>query len=191
MLDENKQPLGVMQLGDALRMAQTKGLDLVEIAPNATPPVCRIIEYGKFQYEESKKKKESAGRQATGQMKEIQLSANIDQHDFQVKLNHAINFLCDDMKVRIKLRFRGRQKAHKEFGFEVVNNLIRDTAAYGKADSIPKMAGDRDLHVILSPLPRDQRGKRVRDDQPSAPAPASATPPVRPPTVEPGAPSTA
>ena len=192
MLDENKQPLGVMQLGDALRMAQTKGLDLVEIAPNATPPVCRIIEYGKFQYEESKKKKESAGRQATGQMKEIQLSANIDQHDFQVKLNHAINFLCDDMKVRIKLRFRGRQKAHKEFGFEVVNNLIRDTATYGKADSIPKMAGDRDLHVILSPLPRDQRGKRVRDDQPPAPAPApapaSATPPVRPPPAEPGTP---
>ncbi len=191
MLDENKQPLGVMQLGDALRLAQTKGLDLVEIAPNATPPVCRIIEYGKFQYEESKKKKESAGRQATGQMKEIQLSANIDQHDFQVKLNHAINFLCDDMKVRIKLRFRGRQKAHKEFGFEVVNNLIRDTATYGKADSIPKMAGDRDLHVILSPLPRDQRGKRVRDDQPPAPAPASATPPVRPPPVEPGAPGAA
>lgn len=192
VLDENKQPLGVMQLGDALRMAQTKGLDLVEIAPNATPPVCRIIEYGKFQYEESKKKKESAGRQATGQMKEIQLSANIDQHDFQVKLNHAINFLCDDMKVRIKLRFRGRQKAHKEFGFEVVNNLIRDTATYGKADSIPKMAGDRDLHVILSPLPRDQRGKRVRDDQPPAPAPApapaSATPPVRPPPAEPGTP---
>lgn len=167
-MDETKQPLGVMQLGEALRLAQGRGMDLIEIAPNATPPVCRIIEYGKFQYEESKKKKESQGRQATNQMKELQLSANIDPHDFQVKLNHAIEFLCDDMKVRVKLRFRGRQRAHKEYGFEVVNKLIKEAAPYGKADTLPKMAGDRDLHVILSPLPRDQRAKR---DRPAAPAP--------------------
>jgi translation initiation factor IF-3 len=152
-----------MQLGEALRLAQSKGLDLIEIAPTATPPVCRIIEYGKFQYEESKRKKESQTRQPANQMKELQLTANIDAHDFKVKLSHAIDFLCDDMKVRIKLRFRGRQKAHKEFGFEVVNKFIQEAAGYGKADSLPKMAGDRDLHVILSPLPRDQRAKRARE----------------------------
>ncbi|MBI3416239.1 MAG: translation initiation factor IF-3 [Verrucomicrobia bacterium] len=171
MLDETKQPLGVMQLGDALRLAQSKGMDLIEIAPTATPPVCRIIEYGKFQYEESKKKKESNARQPTNQMKELQLSANIDPHDFGVKLSHAIKFLCDDMKVRIKLRFRGRQKAHKEFGFEVVNKFVQEAALYGRADSPPKMLGDRDLNVIISPLPRDKRGKPPRnamaDEQPS------------------------
>lgn len=159
VIDEAKQPLGVMALGDALKLAQNRGLDLIEIAPNATPPVCRIIEYGKFQYEESKRKKTSAARQPANQMKEIQLSPNIDINDFRTKLNHAINFLCDEMKVRVKLRFRGRQRAHKEFGFEVMNRFVLESAKYGKADAPPKMAGDRDMHVIISPLPRDQRAK--------------------------------
>jgi translation initiation factor IF-3 len=177
VLDETKQPLGVMQLGDALRLAQRKGMDLIEIAPTATPPVCRIIEYGKFQYEESKKKKESQARQPANQMKELQLSANIDPHDFGVKLNHAIGFLCDDMKVRVKLRFRGRQRAHKEFGFEVVNKFVQDAAAYGRADSPPKMLGDRDLNVIISPLPRDKRAKRPGESKAQPPPPPAPAPP--------------
>jgi translation initiation factor IF-3 len=177
VLDETKQPLGVMPLGDALRLAQRKGMDLIEIAPTATPPVCRIIEYGKFQYEESKKKKESQARQPANQMKELQLSANIDPHDFGVKLSHAIGFLCDDMKVRIKLRFRGRQRAHKEFGFEVVNKFVQEAAAYGRADSPPKMLGDRDLNVIISPLPRDKRAKRPGEGKAPPPPPASSAPP--------------
>jgi len=160
VLDEAKEQLGVMSLGDALRLAQSKRMDLIEIAPSATPPVCRIIEYGKFQYEESKKKKEANARQPSNQMKELQLTANIDPHDFEVKLSHAIEFLCDDMKVRVKLRFRGRQRAHKEIGFQVVNKFIEEAAAYGRADTPPKMLGDRDLNVIISPLPRDKRAKR-------------------------------
>lgn len=160
----------------ALTIARSKGLDLVEISPTAVPPVCRIMEYGKFQYEESKKKKESHSRQPANQMKELQLTANIDRHDFGVKLSHAIEFLCDDMKVRVKLRFRGRQKAHKEFGFEVVNRFIQETAAYGRADSPPKMLGDRDLNVIISPLPRDKRAK-----PPAHANPAPTTPPAEPP----------
>ena len=181
VLDETKQPLGVMPLGDALRLAQRKGMDLIEIAPTAVPPVCRIIEYGKFQYEESKKKKESQSRQPANQMKELQLSANIDPHDFGVKLSHAIGFLCDDMKVRVKLRFRGRQRAHKEFGFEVVNKFVQEAAAYGRADSPPKMLGDRDLNVIISPLPRDKRAKRPGE----AKAPPPPPPPAAPPEVSP------
>jgi translation initiation factor IF-3 len=172
VLDETKQPLGVMQLGDALKLAQRKGMDLIEIAPTAVPPVCRIMEYGKFQYEESKKKKESQARQPANQMKELQLSANIDPHDFGVKLNHAIGFLCDDMKVRVKLRFRGRQRAHKEFGFEVVNKFVQEAAAYGRADSPPKMLGDRDLNVIISPLPRDKRAKRPGESKAPPPPPS-------------------
>ena len=117
---------------------------------------------GKFLYEESKRQKESNTRSSANKMKEVQLTPTIDKHDFAVKLSHAIGFLCDDMKVRIKLRFRGRQKAHKEFGFEIVNKFVKEAAAYGQADSPPKMLGDRDLNVMLSPLPRNKRGKDPR-----------------------------
>ena len=104
VIDDNKQQLGVMSLNDALRLAQGKELDLIEVVPHATPPVCRIVNYGKFLYEESKK--ESHARPTAGQMKEIQISPAIGPHDLATKRDHAIRFLCDDMKVRVKLRFR-------------------------------------------------------------------------------------
>jgi translation initiation factor IF-3 len=160
VLDETKQQLGVMSLNDALRLAQSRSRDLIEIAPEATPPVCRIVDYGKFLYEESKRGKDAHRQQSGNKMKELQLSASIDPHDFGVKLTHAIDFLCEDMKVRVKLRFRGRQRAHKEFGFEVMNRFIEKTAPYGRSDSPPKMAGDRDLAVLINPLPREKRAKK-------------------------------
>ncbi len=172
VIDDNKQQLGVMSLNDALRLAQGKDLDLIEIVPHATPPVCRIVNYGKFLYEESKR--ESHIRPTAGQMKEIQISPVIDPHDLATKRNHAIQFLCDDMKVRIKLRFRGRQKAHKEIGFQVVNQFIKELALYGHADSPPKMLGDRDLNAVVTPLPRNKRAKNPRNSPaeilPSGPA---------------------
>jgi translation initiation factor IF-3 len=177
VFDETKQQLGVMTLTEALRLAQSRGLDLVEIAPNATPPVCRVVNYGKLMYEEAKSHKES--RSSGNQMKEIQLSAGIDAHDFRFKLSHAIAFLCDDMKVRVKLRFKGRQKAHKEFGFEVVNRFVQEAAAYGQADAPPKMLGDRDLNVMLSPLPRNKRAKHPREVEAVETPPAAAPPPVQ------------
>jgi len=148
-----------MSLTDALKLAQAKNLDLVEIAATASPPVCRIVNYGKFLYEESKRAKDARAPQSANRMKELQLSAAIDPHDLATKRNHAIQFLCDDHKVRIKLRFKGRQKAHKEVGFQVVNRFIKEVAAYGQADSPPKMLGDRDLNVVLTPLHRDKRAK--------------------------------
>ena len=166
-----------MSLNEALRLAQGKGLDLIEVAPNATPPVCRIVDYGKFLYEEAKRSKSSHARQSASRMKEVQISPAIDPHDLATKRDHAIQFLCDDMKVRVKLRFRGRQKAHKEIGFEVVNNFVKDVSAYGQADSPPKMLGDRDLHVVLSPLPRAKRAKNPRDLQAPELATALAAPP--------------
>jgi len=174
VLGQDKQPLGVMSLDEALRLARNEGLDLVEVAPNAVPPVCRIVDYGKFLYEEAKRSKDSHARQSANKMKELQISASIDPHDFGVKLNHAIKFLCDDMKVRVKLRFRGRQKAHKEIGFEVVNKFIKEAAGYGQADSPPKMLGDRDLNVILSPLPRHKRAKDPRQSDAEAEEPVLA-----------------
>jgi len=179
VIDDNREQLGVMSLDQALRMARTKELDLIEIAPNAVPPVCRIVDYGKFLYEESKRQKESNTRSSANKMKEVQLTPTIDKHDFAVKLSHAIGFLCDDMKVRIKLRFRGRQKAHKEFGFEIVNRFVKEAAAYGQADSPPKMLGDRDLNVMLSPLPRSKRGKDPRPRR-VAETPEVAAGPERP-----------
>lgn len=162
VLDETKQQLGVMSLNEALRLAQAKGLDLVEIAATATPPVCRIVNYGKFLYEEAKRNKDARAPQSASRLKEIQLSATIDSHDLATKRNHAIQFLCDDHKVRLKLRFRGRQKAHKEVGFDVLNRFVKEVAAYGHADAPPKLLGDRDLNVLLTPLPRDKRAKNPR-----------------------------
>ena len=176
VLDETKQQLGVMSLNEALRLAMSKGLDLVEIAPNATPSVCRIVDYGKFMYEEAKRHKDAQGRQSASKMKELQLSPMIDPHDFAIKLGHAIDFLCEDMKVRVKLRFRGRQKAHTEFGFEVVNRFVKEVAPWGQADSPPKMLGDRDLNVVLSPLPRNKRAKNPRQAE-AAPEPPPRSPP--------------
>ena len=168
MIDEDKQQLGVMSLGDALALARSRNQDLIEVVPHATPPVCRIGEYGKFLYEESKRNKssQSQSRHSANRLKELQLSPVIDPHDLAVKMNHAIQFLCDDMKVRVKLRFRGRQKAHKEIGFDVVNQFVKNVAPYGQADAPPKLLGDRDLNVVLTPLPRNKRAKNPRDAEP-------------------------
>lgn len=162
VVDDNKQPLGVMSLGDALQLARSRDLDLIEVAANAVPPVCRMCNYGKFLYEEAKRSKETRSRQPTNLVKEIQISPAIDPHDLATKLNHAIQFLSDEMKVRVKLRFRGRQKAHKEIGFGVMNTFIQQLADYGQTDAPPKMIGDRDLNVLVSPLPRNKRGKNPR-----------------------------
>lgn len=167
VLDQDKRQLGVMSLGDALRIAYSRDLDLIEIAPNASPPVCRIVNYGKFLYEEAKRDKDSNNRQTANKMKELQISAAIDPHDFGVKLQHAIKFLSDGMKVRVKLRFKGRQKAHKEIGFEMVERFVKEASAYGQADAPPRLLGDRDVNVILSPLPRDKRAQLQRDGQPA------------------------
>jgi len=169
VLDETNQQLGVMALSEALRLAQSKDLDLVEIAPTATPPVCRIVNYGKLLYEEAKSHKES--RSPGTKMKEVQLSAVIGPHDFAVMLNRAIEFLCDDMKVQVRLRFRGRQRAHKEIGFGVVNKFVQEASAYGHADAPPKMLGERDLNVILSPLPRNKRARNPRAANAAKPPP--------------------
>jgi translation initiation factor IF-3 len=147
-----------MSLPDALSMARSRNVDLVEIAPNATPPVCRLVDYGKFRYEQAKKDKESKKHQHANRVKEIQLSANIDPHDFSVKLTHAIDFLCEDMKVKVTLRFRGREMAHQEFGFGQVKRFIKEVEPYAHPDAPPKLIG-KGINVMLSPLPRAKRAK--------------------------------
>jgi translation initiation factor IF-3 len=180
VLDEEKKQLGVMPLTDALRLAQSKGLDLVEIAPTATPPVCRIVNYGKLMYEEAKSHKES--RHAGPQMKEIQLRPGIETHDLETKLNRAREFLEDGSLVKVALRFRGRELRHPERGVQVVEQFVGELADFGNTDAPPKRV-DRNIHVILRPLPRQQRGKIAgKSDTPAAPTMAPV-PPKAPPTA--------
>ena len=155
------QQIGVLTLADAINMARANAVDLVEIAPNATPPVCRLVDYGKFRYEQSKKDKEARKHQHANKVKEVQLSPLIDPHDFGVKLQHAIDFLCDEMKVKVTLKFRGRELAHKEIGFDVVNRFLKDVAIYGHPDAAPKLLG-KGINVMISPLPRNKRGRNPK-----------------------------
>jgi translation initiation factor IF-3 len=166
------QQLGIISLGEALTMARQQGVDLVEIAANATPPVCRLVDYGKFRYEQAKRDKEAKKHQHANRVKEIQLSPTIDSHDFSVKLGHTIDFLCEDMKVKVTLRFRGREMAHQEFGFQVVQKLLKEVTPYGHPDAPPKLIG-RGINVMLSPLPRNKRAPN-----PNQGAAASSSPPV-------------
>ena len=158
--NEGKQ-MGVLSLGEALTLARANGVDLVEVAPNATPPVCRLVDYGKFRYEQAKREKESRKHQHATKVKEVQLSPKIDPHDLSVKLQHAIGFLCEDMKVKVTLKFRGREMAHTDIGFQVVQKFLTDVAAYGHPDFEPKLVG-RGIHAMVSPLPRSKRAKATR-----------------------------
>ncbi len=168
VIGEESQQLGVITLSDALVLARQKGVDLVEIAPNANPPVCRLVEFGKFKYEQEKRQKESRKHQHANKVKEIQLSANIDPHDFQTKVAHAVDFLCEDMKVKAALRFRGREMAHTEFGFRVVKKFLAEIAPWGHQDFEAKLTG-KSINVMISPLPRTKRAKHPQEGKEGGP----------------------
>lgn len=167
--------LGVLSLGDALTLARSNGVDLVEIAANATPPVCRLVDFGKFRYEQAKRDKESKKHQHATKVKEVQLSPKIDPHDLGVKIGHAIDFLCEDMKVKVTLKFRGREMAHTEYGFQVIGKFLTDIAAYGHQDFEPKLNG-RAINVMISPLPRNKRARHPSQVEGGPPASAPAQP---------------
>jgi translation initiation factor IF-3 len=169
--------LGVMSLNDALALARNHGVDLVEIAPTATPPVCRVVDFGKYRYEQAKKEKESRKHQHATTVKEIQLSPRIDPHDLGVKTDHAVDFLCEDMKVKAVLKFRGREMAHTEFGFQVMTKFVEDIAPYGHPDFQAKLVG-RSITMMISPLPRNKRAKNPRLSEDGAPPPPDAEAPA-------------
>jgi translation initiation factor IF-3 len=168
---DNKQ-LGVMPLNDALTLARQHGVDLVEIAATATPPVCRVVDYGKYRYEQAKKDKESKKHHHATTVKEVQLSPRIDPHDLGVKVTHAVDFLCEDMKVKVVLKFRGREMAHTEFGFQVIRKFLAEVAPYGHPDFQPKLVG-RSITLMISPLPRNKRAKHPRGEDGRLPGTAS------------------
>jgi translation initiation factor IF-3 len=156
--------LGVITLTDAINLARQHGVDLVEIAATAVPPVCRLVDFGKYRYEIAKKEKESKKHQHASTVKEVQLSPRIDPHDLGIKVAHAIDFLCEDMKVKVALKFRGREMAHTEVGFEVINKFIELIAPFGHPDFAPKLVG-RAINLMISPLPRNKRAKNPRAEE--------------------------
>lgn len=146
--------LGVMQTDKAFQLAQQFNLDLVEVAPNAVPPVCRIMDFGKYVYEEQKKSSHS--KATASKIKEIEFTARIEQHDYETKLRHAEEFLDHGNKVKMRLKFRGREMAHTEIGFDVMKRAVADLAGMAHADADPKLIG-RNIHVMLTPLPANKR----------------------------------
>jgi translation initiation factor IF-3 len=159
------EQLGVIKLNDALRKAQSLGLDLVEIAPTATPPVCKIVDFGKFRYDISKHTKDK--RPSGSKLKEIKFRVNIDDHDYLTKIRHGEEFLDRGNKVRVQLQFRGREMAHQEFGMQLVHKVRDDLAGMSQVEMEPKIAG-RNITMTLAPLPANRRKRRFTAPPPNA-----------------------
>jgi len=157
----NNAQLGVMTPREALAIAKEKGLDLVEIAAKADPPVCKIIDFGKYKYDLKKQRKENP--KVRTKLKEIKFRVGIDPHDYGIKMTRAEDFLMDGNKVRVLLQFRGRQMAHKEIGFELVEKVVEDLKLSSHCDLMPKLSG-RNITTQLSPLPPEKRARKWRID---------------------------
>src|SRR5881396_2392683 len=157
ILGTNGEQLGVMKLNDALRRAQSLGLDLVEVAPTANPPVCKIIDFGKFRYDISKHTKDK--KPASSKLKEIKFRVNIDEHDYLTKIRHGEEFLDRGNKVRVQLQFRGREMAHQEFGIKLMERVRDDLAGMSQVDMDPKITG-RNVTMTLAPLPANRRKRK-------------------------------
>ena len=147
--------IGVMDPREALKLAQGADLDLVEISPNAKPPVCRILDFGKYKYELSKKKKEGA-KKITSKLKEVKFRVSTGQHDYETKLRHAEQFLAHGHKVKLTVTFRGREMAHQNLGVEMIQNAVQDLLTMGAAEKSPKLMGRR-MSTLVSPLPKHKQ----------------------------------
>jgi translation initiation factor IF-3 len=182
VIDENGEQLGVMAPFDALKMARERSLDLVEISPNAVPPVCKIQDYGKFLYEKDKSDRAARKKQKVIVIKEVKFSVTVDEHDYQTKKNQAVRFLGEGDKVKASLRFKGRQMAHRDLGYKIINRLILDIGDAGLVEFMPRMEGTT-LHAIIAP------SKKAEQQQPPAPKkPAPVAPTVTAPAAAPTAP---
>ena len=144
------EQLGIVNIRAALQMAEEAGVDLVEIAPTAKPPVCRIMDYGKFKYQEAKRAHEAKLKQKQVQVKEIKLRPGTDENDYQIKLRNMTRFLDDGDKVKVTLRFRGREMAHQEFGMRQLERIKADLEEVGQVEQMPKMEG-RQMIMVIAP----------------------------------------
>jgi len=150
LIGADAEQVGVVSLEDGLSAAENAGLDLVEISPNADPPVCKILDYGKLKYQESKKRAEAKKKQKVIEVKEIKLRPGIETHDYDVKLRRATTFLGEGNKVKVTLRFRGREMAHQDLGMKVLMRVRDDDESLGKIEQFPRMEG-RLMTMVLTP----------------------------------------
>ncbi|MCL7409013.1 translation initiation factor IF-3 [Marivivens donghaensis] len=145
--------VGVVTPAQALQMAEEAGLDLVEISPNATPPVCKIMDFGKFKYEQQKKEAEARKKQKIIEIKEVKFRPGTDKHDYDVKMRSVLKFLGNGDKVKVTLRFRGREMAHQDLGRQLLEQIAADITEFGKIENMPKMEG-RQMVMMIGPLPK-------------------------------------
>ena len=149
-IDPDGEQLGVLDTRDAISKAEDFGLDLVEVQPNVDPPVCKILDYGKYKYEAQKRANEARKKQKIIEVKEIKLRPNIDEHDYQVTMRNVVKFLSGGDKVKVTLRFRGREMAHQELGANVLTRVREETDEIAKIEAMPKMEG-RQMIMVLAP----------------------------------------
>jgi translation initiation factor IF-3 len=181
VIDENGQQLGIMAPAQAVAIARQRGLDLVEVSPTAVPPVCRITDYGKYQYTEQKRARQARKHQKTILVKEIKFRPKVDEHDYDFKKKHIERFIEDGDKVKAVIFFRGREIAHPEIGRRILDRLIQEVSEIAVAENMPRMEGNS-MHVILGPRP-GTGGKK------SGPPPPQAQQRRVPETVQAAAPS--
>lgn len=155
LVDENGQQVGVVPTVQALEMARDRGLDLVEVAPNAIPPVCRLMDYGKYRYEQSRKERESRRNQTIVELKEVRIRPKIDDHDLETKGRQAAKFLDAGDKVKVSVLFRGREMAHPDIGKGLLDQLVESLSSHGSVEQAPKIEG-RTMTMILAPLKQKQ-----------------------------------
>jgi translation initiation factor IF-3 len=183
VIGANGEQLGILAIEQALRLAQDEGFDLVEVSPLAKPPVCKIMDYGKFKYTEKKKQNEAKKKQVVVQLKEVKLRPRTEEHDYDVKIRKIREFLAEANKARVTVMFRGREMSHRELGQKVLERVIADLKEAAVIESAPRMEG-RQMFMILAPNPRMLQSQRAKAAQ-AATAPAAAAPaaPVAPPEV--------
>jgi translation initiation factor IF-3 len=175
VIDDAGNQLGILPPFEALKIARERGLDLVEVSPSAVPPVCRIQDYGKFLYEKDKSDRAARKKQKIITIKEVKFSVTVDEHDYVTKKNKALGFLADGDKVKASLRFKGRQMAHRDLGYKIINRLIHDIGENGVVEFMPRMEGTT-LHAIIAPgkKPEIQKAPKV----PAPPKHAAEAKPV-------------
>lgn len=159
------EQIGIVTLENAISLAEEAEIDLVEIAPTAKPPVCRLMDYGKFRYQESKKKHEAKLKQKQVQIKEVKFRPNTDDGDYNIKLRNLISFLAEGDKAKVTLRFRGREMAHQEFGVRLLERVRNDLEAYATVEQFPRMEG-RQMVMVLSPKKREVKTAKPKETKP-------------------------
>ena len=171
LVDENGEQVGVVSTVDARRRAESVGLDLMEVSPNAEPPVCKILDYGRFRYEAQKKKNEARKKQKIIEVKEIKMRPNIDTHDYEVKMRSIHRFIEEGDKVKVTMRFRGREMVHQDLGKQVLDRVRDEMEATAKVEQFPKLEG-RQMTMVMAPRCGVPRGVTPRCRRPGPPAAA-------------------